>query len=407
MKGDYIVPITEHSKKSPHCDLAVVSTVPMTMEAFLASGMLLAEENGLKVRGLCSDTDHACIQRLRSHGIKVDGVPLTRQISPLKDFRALYTLWRSFRRTGVTIVHTHTPKAGFLGQIAAWLACVPFRVNTVHGLFFVNQPATKRMAFRYLEIWACYLAHKILCVSQEDADYLVSKCRISPHKIMVQPVGVDLDRFDRSKHTPLEREAVRRTLDLPLDGFVVGIVARMVSEKGFRELFEAIRILMNKQTPVYLLHVGEPDLSRADGLDTALVNEMGISSLCRFVGRQNDVAKYLAAMDIFCLPSYREGFPVSVMEAMAMGLPCVVTDIRGCREAVRNGKDGYVVPARDSGALTEAIENLLQSPSERAEMGDSASARARKCFCRHRLDLNVIRLYKTAVQREGTGSNTC
>ena len=349
-------------RDTERCDVAVVSTVPMTMEAFLASGMMVAKKAGLRVRGLCSNADPECVERLRSRGLAIDVVPLTRCISLVMDLYAVYVLWRLFRCWRVKTVHTHTPKAAFVGQIAAWLARVPRRINTVHGLFFVNQSGLKRQVFRILELFACRLANKVVCVSQEDASFLEKHCRLSSGKMLVQPVGVDIERFDVAQQNPHDRDELRRELKIPSDGFVVGVVARMVWEKGFRELFEAVGFLNKKGVRVYLLHVGESDYSRTDGLDPSVAAEMGIAEWCRFVGKQTDVPRYLAAMDVYCLPSYREGYPVSVMEAMAMGLPCVVTDIRGCREAVQDGQDGLVVPPRDSLALAKALESLSCSP---------------------------------------------
>jgi len=386
-------PRIDQNQSKDNCDLIIVSTISVTIEAFLASGMLLANRMGQNVCGVCSGDDSACILRLRDKGVTIHAVPLSRALSPLADIQALWSIWRLLNKLHPRCVHTHTPKAAFIGQLAAFLAGVPLRINTVHGLYFVNQVGMRRKIFRTLELLACRMAHRIICVSQEDVSYLTEECGLPASRITTRPVGVDLQRFQTHPDSALVAMELRRKLDMPEKAVVVGIVARMVREKGFCELLDAVKLLRERGHNAYLLHVGELDNSRGDGLSLDSIETTGIAPFCRFVGSQQDVPRWLATMDIYCLPSYREGFPVSVMEAMAMELPCVVTNIRGCREAVRADIDGILVPPRDAQALADALEKLICSPELRKRMGAAAAERARTSFDRVKLDTATLDEY--------------
>jgi glycosyltransferase involved in cell wall biosynthesis len=363
-------------KASPKA--VVLSAVPITIKCFAVPQIRLLEELGFEVHCVSSDRSEA--QYLRKLDLIFHPVEISRRIAPILDLIALIKLVLLFRKLQPTLIHTHTPKASFLGQLAGFIARVPIRVTTVHGLFFVNQSnPIKRSLFRFLEVASCRLSTRTICVSQEDIEYLVVHGYLPRKKMNWITVGVDMSRFDPNRLLPNKRLELRRHLGIPENAFVFGIVCRMVSEKGILELFEAMKVV-SQISGTYLLHVGPVDMNRGDGLDPSLAEEYGISGACRFVGEQNDIENWYAVMDGFVLPSYREGFPVSVMEAHAMSLPSIVSDIRGCREAVVDGKTGLVVPPKEVGPLADAMQKLRCDPDLCFRLGDAAHERAKKFF---------------------------
>jgi glycosyltransferase involved in cell wall biosynthesis len=381
----------------------VVTAMPSTVDVFLKEQIDGVRAAGYRAAVACSDDPR--LGQLRDVTIERFAVPIPRAPRLLALARAWVALFRLFRRTRPALVHTHTPFAAILGQSAARAAGVPCRVTTVHGLYFVNERRRLRRAvYRWVEVGACRMATRVVCVSAEDARYLAVRHRIRAPKIDTFHVGADLDACSPQRHGAADRDAVRDEFGIPRDALVVGVVARMVREKGLPELFEAIAGLARRRGNVHLLHVGPVDESRPDAVTPAEAQRLGILARCRFAGQRYDVARFLAAMDVFCLPSHREGFPVSVMEAAAMGLPCVVTDVRGCREAVVHGQTGLVVPARNAAALERALEELLASPERRAAMSAAARSRARAQFDRRRAVERTLALYQAELGRQRHGT---
>jgi glycosyltransferase involved in cell wall biosynthesis len=211
-------------------------------------------------------------------------------------------------------------------------------------------------------------------------------------------VGVDVNRFSPERFTPEKRQEVRDGLSIPADGFVVGIVARMVKEKGFAELFQALSMLQKSIPNIYLVHVGFVDRSRGDEVTEEMAKHYGIADHCRFLGPKDDVPPYLSAMDVYCLPSYREGYPVSVMEASAMALPCVVSDVRGCREAVVHEQTGLVVPVKNPEAIAGAISMLYADKNLRLRLGTSGRQRAVAVFDENKVLAAVIEKYRSLLK---------
>lgn len=381
---------------SEHVKVFIITAVPMTVEVFLLEQIQGLRQAGYTVTVVSSPTQD--LAALQAKGVDCVGIPIPRAISPSRLLRSLFGLVRLFRRDRPDLIHTHTPIAAFIGQIAGWVARVPVRITTVHGLFFVNEPhAILRFLYEQLEVIACRLATKVICVSEEDRRYLIERHDFPTSKIEAFHVGVNLDQCSSNRRDAGERAALRTELNLPADAVVVGIVARMVREKGFLELFEAFGRIAHQHHNVYLLHVGPVDDSRHDAVTPKDVERFGCAERCRFVGLQRDVPRFLAAMDIFCLPTHREGYPVSLMEAAAMGLPSVTTDIRGCREAVVHGETGLIVPPRDPAALEAALQQLIMSPELRDNMSAAALRRAKASFDRRHVVGRTLSVYERAL----------
>ena len=380
--------------------VAVVCTVGMVARRFLYPQAKAAQQAGYDVTMVCTDGPY--VEGLRADGMTVETIPILRRISPWLDALALRRLTKLFRRKAIDIVHTHTPKGGLLGQLAAKRAGTPVRINTVHGLYYAGMSRDpSRWLFRRLELHSCRLADHVFSQSAEDVDTLLRDGQLPPERVEWLGNGIDLRVFRRDTFAADEGRRVRDEVGIPAGAFVVGVVARMVREKGFVELFDAFARLREGGGDAYLLHIGEVDRSRGDEITPHLASGRGIEPYCRFMDERDDVPRLLTAMDVFCLASYREGYPRSVMEASAMGIPAVVTDIRGSREVVSDDVNGLVVPVRDSGALAAAMKRLHDDVDLRGRLAAGARRRAEELFDEDNVFRRVLACYERLLRRAG------
>jgi len=291
--------------------------------------------------------------------------------TPFQDLRSLWQLYHMISREYFTIVHTHNPKPGLLGQIAAKMANVPIIINTLHGFYFHDHmhPALRRF-YITLEKIAARCSDVILSQNREDIETAISERICPPNKIKHLGNGIDLQRFNPETLSPKEISSKRLEVQLPKGARVVGFVGRLVREKGLLELFEAARIVREQVPEVRFLFIGPVDTDKLDAITPDTAQKYGISDICHFLGMRHDMPELYALMDVFVLPSHREGFPRSPMEASAMKVPCIVTNIRGCREAVEHGRNGILVPLGDVQALADAVVELLTDREKARRMGE-------------------------------------
>jgi glycosyltransferase involved in cell wall biosynthesis len=237
-----------------------------------------------------------------------------------------------------------------------------------------------------LERLAAACSDAELVQNPEDIEVL-RRLRIPRQRIHLLGNGVDLARFDRARVDPAAVEERRREVGAGPDDVLVGAVGRMVVEKGYRELFDAAARLARPGVRFAVIGPDEPDKADALGpADHQLADEAGVVRL----GERKDMAEWYAAFDVFVLPSWREGFPRAAMEAAAMGLPIVTTDVRGCRQVVDDGTTGLLVPVRDPARLAGAIGRLVDDADLRRRFGAAASAKAQAEFDQQRqIDLTL------------------
>jgi glycosyltransferase involved in cell wall biosynthesis len=350
-----------------------ITTVASSLRFLCGALLRNLQDVGYQVSGVSSPGDE--IYTLREDGIAHAEIVMTRRVTPLADVLALCKLYRLMRRERFMIVHTHTPKANLLGQIAARLAGVPVRISTVHGLYFTSEtPAAKRTLFHLVESWSARFADVVFLVNREDVETIRCRRICVPHKVRLLGggIGIDITRFSRQSLNQSRLAKIRSILGLADGCKVVGFVGRLVAEKGLHELLRAAAALRRGDVPVRVLIVGAPDHARPDVVFPELAREYGVEDLCIFTGAREDVPYLYALMDVFVLPSHREGCPVAVMEAASMELPCVVTDVRGCRDVVEHEKSGLIVPRGDVSALAAAIFRLLLRSDEARQMGRAA-----------------------------------
>jgi len=342
---------------------------------------------------------------LEAAGIRHIPVAMTRNMTPGTDLLSLWQLYRVMRRERFTIVHTHNPKPGLLGQLAARMARVPIVINTLHGFYFhEHTPPLSRRFYITMEKVAARCSDVILSQNSEDIQTAVQEGICSPDLIKPLGNGIDIGRFDRNRLSSDLLDQKRQELSIPEGVPVVGFVGRLVREKGILELMEAA-VQIRKQIPeVRFLFVGPIDREKPDVLTPEVAGKYGPADSCVFTGMRQDMPELYALMDVFVLPSHREGFPRSPMEASAMGVPCVVTDIRGCREAVEDGRNGYLVPLRDPQAVEMAVLDLLRDKEKACRMGRNGRQMAEERFDEQLVFERVIAEYKHQLAVKGLRS---
>ena len=377
-----------------------VTTADISLSLLLGPQLRAFSEAGYEVIGASAPGPFT--EELESWGI--EHRPLnhaTRSMAPHKDAAAMGELYKLFRELRPEIVHTHNPKPGLYGRIAARAARVPVVVNTVHGLYALPEDKfAKRSVVYSLERLASMCSDAELIQNPEDIATLL-KIGVPSKKLRLLGNGVDLTRFkpptdgdresfeetaDTQPETRSQslRDKLRGELGVGASTVLCGVVGRLVWEKGYREVFEAAESIKRLGLDAVFGVVGPRDPEKSDGVDERAIAAAEASGV-RFLGMRSDVESLYAAMDLYVLASYREGFPRSAMEAAASGLPVIATDIRGCRQVVDQGLTGLLVPARDAQALTSAILEIVKDPIKRSEMGTRAVAKARAEFDHQRV----------------------
>ena len=338
------------------------------------------------------------VANLEAAGIR--HVPLaasTRGVSPLNDLRAARQLWRVLKQENPDVLHTHNPKPGVYGRILGRLAGVPVVVNTVHGLYATEDDSWLKRALVYaVEAIAARFSDAELVQSSEDLDSM-RRLRIAPPaRLVALGNGIDLDRFDPDRADLPDRREIRQNLGIGPTDIVVGMVGRLVAEKGYPELFEAAVRLGDGYT---VLAIGPEDADKPDALPSDLL-DAGVAAGVRLLGMRTDMDQLYRAMDLLVLPSHREGFPRAAMEAAAMKLPVVATDIRGCREVVEEGVNGFLIPVGNPAALTAAIRRLGEDPGMRKRMGEAGRRKARDSFDERLIVATVLATYRSVAYRK-------
>jgi glycosyltransferase involved in cell wall biosynthesis/ribosomal protein S18 acetylase RimI-like enzyme len=372
--------------------VAHLTTTDLTLRYLLLGQLRRLAAEGHEVTGISAPGPHAAA--LEAAGIRfLPWRNATRSWNPVADVRALAELVALLRRERFDLVHTHNPKPGVLGRVAARLAGVPLVVNTVHGLYATpGDRLRKRAAVLGLEWLAGRCSDLELYQSEEDLRW-ARRLRLARRgRSHLLGNGTDLGHFDPGLVRPERVAALRRELGLPADALVVGAVGRLVAEKGYRELFAAARAVRQADPRVRFVAVGAPDLDKADAIGQAELARAAEDVLV--TGWRDDVRDLLAVMDVFVLASWREGMPRSAIEAAAMGRALVLTDIRGCREVARADREALLVPPRDPDALAAAISRLAADPALRRRLATAARRRALERFGEAQVAERVVEHYR-------------
>lgn len=377
--------------------IARIATIPFFLYNHLRDQVAAMAAAGHEVVLISSGGEEA--ETLKAiPGVRFEEIDIPRKIAPLRDLRALWRLFLLFRREGFDIVHSTTPKAGMLCAIAGFCARVPVRLHTYTGQPWVELRGMVRLAARAGDWLTGHLDTFCYADSLSQRDFLVAQGICKDGRIRVPGsgslAGVDLARFDPAKWAA-SRAATLRDLGIPPGHKVITFIGRLTRDKGIQELLEAFRAISHDDARCILLLVGPGE--DEDGTIRKNVRRKSDARV-RAIGYSAEPERYLAVSDIFCLPSYREGFGNVVIEAAAMGVPSVGTDIVGLRDAIVDGETGLLVPPKDSASLAQTIQALLADDARREAMGRKARERAVSLFDARHVNAAVLDEYHAVWQ---------
>lgn len=377
-----------------------ITTIPLSLDKLLGAQLTFMNQHFV-VTAIAADAEE--LKRVaRKYGVKHHHVEMTRAITPLQDLRAVYQLYRYLKKVKPEMVHSHTPKAGLVGMMAAYFAGVPVRMHTVAGLPLLEAVGFKRKILNFVEKLTYAFATNVYPNSNGLKNIILQERFCASRKLKVlangSSNGINTEIFSPATVGISQREELRKELGIASDDFVFLFVGRLVGDKGINELVTAFKRLKNrearsenqtlttanrqpitnKQQPKLIL-VG-PFEQELDPLFPETLKEIGSNDNIISVGFQQDVRPYFAISDVLVFPSYREGFPNVVLQAGAMELPSIVSDINGCNEIITPLKNGLIVPVKDAAALQSAMEELISNPALYAAMKESARPHIEKHY---------------------------
>ena len=342
---------------------------------------------------LCASGHDA--ERVRREGFRVLTVPIERKLTPLRDLATLGVLVALLRRERFDLLHTYTPKAGLLGQIAGWAAQVPLRVHSCRGLLYApGMPRWRRQVFRLTDRITCAGAHRVIFISNADLDLLVGEGLCAQHKAVFTGSGIDLTIFDSEQVSREEVAALRASWSAGPEHRVILTVGRYVEDKGYRELADAVPIVMRTRPDVRFVWVAPVLAGEERVLPDTYLAQRGIESQVLRLPLQERMVAVYAAADLLVHPSYREGVPRVLMEAAALGLPIIASDIPGCREVINTAELGVLAPVGRADVLAESILAALASPEAMRRRADAAGARIREEFSQDRVSGRIWEVYR-------------
>jgi len=338
-----------------------ITTVPASLSKLL-EGQLAFMNQYYKIIAISSKG--SILESLaKTENIRVHPIDMTRKITPFKDLVSLIQMYCFFKKEQPQIVHTHTPKAGTLGMIAAKLAGVKIRMHTVAGLPLLEKKGFKRKILNLVEKITYCCATNIYPNSFGLMNIIKEKKICNSNKLKViangSSNGIDLEYFNPDLFTLESISQLKSDLNITPDDFVFLYIGRIVSDKGINELIDAFDMISQKDKNIKLILVGREE-SNLDPISSKSSVKINSNINIIRVGYQKDVRPYLNISNVLVFPSYREGFPNTVIQACAMMLPAIVTDINGCNEIVINNHNGIVIPVKDRKALYLAMVKVIK-----------------------------------------------
>ncbi len=423
------------------------STVAISLD-YLLKGQLAFLQKNYEVLAVSGQDEHLEAVNQRE-GVKTQSLVMQRKISPLKDLKSLWQLYFLFRKEKPLMVHSITPKAGLLSMIAAYLAGVPIRIHTFTGLVFPSKLGIMKQLLIVMDRVLCHCATNIYPEGQGvRQDLINNKITNKPLKVLANGNvnGIDLEYFDPCVFSKEQTQTTRDSLGIASDDFVFVFVGRLVGDKGINELVAAFELFSNSssyspleikdstipefsiiksyrgkgcvlplrsqlesfaesnQQPTTnnqkskLLLVG-PFESALDALQPETLRIIEANKNIISVGFQNDVRSYLALSECLVFPSYREGFPNVVLQAGAMGLPSIVTDINGCNEIIIDGENGCIIPVKNSMAVVEAMQKIIKNTDLRTHLKENARSMIASRYKKQLVWEAILEEYKRLERR--------
>ncbi len=370
-----------------------IATVESTVNSFLKTHLI-----GLSSRyevTLIVNTNNPFF--LKKYGLKIKVIPINilRKINFFSDIFCLFTLIKIFYEAKPNAVHSITPKAGLLGMLAAYLACVPLRIHTFTGQVWANKKGFTRLTLKAIDFLIAKLSTYNIVDSPSQEKFLIQNNILNQKKSIVfgsgSVSGVDLRRFRPNKKTFFK---IRSALSIPFDAFIFIFIGRLNSDKGVLDLAKAFAKLEDKSA--YLLVVGSDEGSFADQIH--IINKHKLNQI-RFISYTKSPEFYLAASNILCLPSYREGFGNVIIEAAASQIPAIASNIYGISDAILNHQTGILHPVKDVNAIVRAMQYFLNKPDMAIKFGKTARKRAIAEFDSQKITAFWIEFYSRILKK--------
>ena len=376
---------------TPKKKFCMLAATPLTIHFFLKPHLIaLAKEHDVTLLVNLSNDDYLPPLDLP---IRIIHIPIARKMSPFADLRTLVVLIGLFSRTRFDLLITVVPKAGFLGMIAGFVAGIPRRLHIFQGEVWANRSGFSRRLLKGCDWVTAHLANNILAVSASERSFLESQGVTRVGKVQVLGKGsiggVNLDRFKPNLGL---RERVRQELQIPLNAIVLIFIGRLVSDKGIGELIEAYKQVRASNDRLWLLLVGPDEEEKMKGFLETLGDA---SNQVRKIEYTNTPEQYLAAADFLCLPSQREGFGVVIIEAAAVGIPAIGSQIYGISDAIIDQQTGLLFEVKNIAQLQDRIQTLLDDEDLRKLLGSNA----RRNVELHFEDKQVVTAYIDCINR--------
>lgn len=383
--------------------ISVLHAVTDPMSTILMRGQLgYLKANGFEP-ALLTGLERQSQDQESEQGYLVHRIAMAREISPGGDLRSLLEIWCLLRRVKPVICNAGTPKAGLLVGLAAWLTRVPCRIYTLRGLRLETATGIKRIILTITEKTSCFTAHRVICVSASLRERAIALGLVARPKTVLLGAGssngVDSGRFEPTPEKAALAAGLREALGIRPGQPVIGFAGRFTRDKGLPELIAAFQAVRKKLPEAVLLLVG--DYEEGDPVPEETRNAIESEPGIRRVGFTSKVDLYYLVMNLFVLPTHREGFPNTVLEAQAAGLPVVTTDATGAIDAIEDGITGVLTPVGNADKLAEALLSLVSNPIRMQSMGQRGRERILREFRNERIWEALTSFYRAMLQNRG------
>jgi glycosyltransferase involved in cell wall biosynthesis len=366
-----------------------------TLRRFILPLIEALATEGFQVEAAASIDEH--ILRLKKEGYVVHFIPLKRTFNAVNHLVTFMHLLWIIKRGQYSCVHTHGVLAGLIGNLAARIAGIRNIFYTPHGFLSYEVSPLSKPFYRLCDIMSVLFADVVFCTGKEEfLGALINSMSIKKGLIYIPGMGVDTSKFLLSEEERQKRRKdIRSKLNIVDSEKVIIMVARLVKEKGVYEFLKAVKILYQRDSRIKALIVGNgPERKKME----EFVNSNSLKGVVHILGEREDVPDLLCASDVFALPSYGEGLPIAPLEAMAIGLPVVLTDVKGCREEVKDGVNGFLVPPKDPLSLSEALWRILNDPLLAQKMGENGKMMSKE-FDRGKIMQTLVEVYKRGLEK--------
>lgn len=383
--------------------IAYLSHLDLNLFRFRLSWMKALIREGHQVYVVVPKGDY--FEKFLDHGIKALPYKINRGgLNPFAELATISNLYRILKREKFDLLHTFTIKPNIYGAISGKLAAIPIIVNHVTGLGYIyTENSFKVKVLRFICAVLYGLSFKLAkrVIFQNPDDLGALKGLVDLHKaVIVKGTGVSASDFSPEHVAASEINKLREELHLNENTVVITLIARLLWHKGIREFVEAANLLSQQYTHLLFLVVGWIDKGNPSAITEAFMREAQRNPAIRFLGGRDDIKEILAVTDIYVLPSYREGTPTTVLEAMAMGKPIITTDAPGCSQTVEDGVTGFLIPLKDSGSLCSATEKLIKDKALRGKMGKAGREKVIREFSDDVVIDQILNLYHNVTHEK-------